>query len=162
MDTYWALCSEVLDVVVCVLTLDHPAGTFVTHNATTIRLTKDLPMNQKFHDDPFDIEDLLSTDIDNDSKLCTGCGENFPLIFFHRDNSKPDGYKSHCKECRSFYAGRYYTRDGVPEKLKESVRRQREEEGDKLNKERLDLLDDIDQDTGTVLSPWDIDEILGE
>lgn len=34
-------------------------------------------------------------------KYCSGCDEILPLTEFHRDRTHNDGYKSHCKACRS-------------------------------------------------------------
>jgi len=34
-------------------------------------------------------------------KYCSGCDETLPLTDFHRDRTHSDGYKSHCKSCRS-------------------------------------------------------------
>jgi len=33
-------------------------------------------------------------------KECTKCGEEKPLVEFHRDRTKPGGYKAECKSCR--------------------------------------------------------------
>jgi len=34
-------------------------------------------------------------------KYCSGCDDILPLTEFHRDRTHNDGYKSHCKSCRS-------------------------------------------------------------
>ena len=42
--------------------------------------------------------------------VCTKCGETKPLTaeFFHRDKTKPTGFRRICKECRSREAKSYY------------------------------------------------------
>lgn len=42
--------------------------------------------------------------------VCTKCGETKPLTaeFFHRDKTKPTGFRCICKECRSREAKSYY------------------------------------------------------
>lgn len=40
-------------------------------------------------------------------KVCSKCGESKPLDAFHKQKSKKDGHRSHCKECRrARYQGR--------------------------------------------------------
>lgn len=33
-------------------------------------------------------------------KFCTNCGDKKELSQFHRDKTRPDGYKDHCAKCR--------------------------------------------------------------
>lgn len=40
-------------------------------------------------------------DTSDQEKFCTGCNATKPVSQFHRDKTHKDGYKSHCKECRS-------------------------------------------------------------
>lgn len=39
--------------------------------------------------------------MDVDTKVCTGCGEEKPLVDFHRNSHSKDGFRSRCKACHS-------------------------------------------------------------
>jgi hypothetical protein len=41
--------------------------------------------------------------IDIQTKTCTKCKETKPISEFHKQRSKPSGYRSHCKSCRYDY-----------------------------------------------------------
>ena len=55
------------------------------------------------------------------TKICTKCKIEKEYSFFYKQNSKKDGYKSHCKECILKDRQRYYnTEKGYKSKIEKS------------------------------------------
>lgn len=44
----------------------------------------------------------------SDSKTCTRCGQLLPFIFFHREKSTKDGFRTTCKDCEKDRRQKYY------------------------------------------------------
>lgn len=51
--------------------------------------------------------------MDTPTKVCTGCGNAYPVTsdYFHRSKPSPDGFHPRCKQCRSAQAAARFQRD---------------------------------------------------
>ena len=52
---------------------------------------------------------------------CRKCGQEKPLVAFHKDRARPNGYRNMCKSCYSDFHAKYYEEN--TEKVKSRNRR---------------------------------------
>jgi len=53
-----------------------------------------------------------------ETKLCSRCKENRPLVWFHKDKQRPDGYRVYCKICIAHDDAVLQANDLPPDKIK--------------------------------------------